>query len=164
MSNAIRLCPSRKQAPSVKWSNIANAAARTLSHMYTLARYREAAPEDCDPCRPIPMNPRRAREQFLTDAKFTRYGRILDEVSCNDSRISAGAVRKSAERVASASPTTSCGRRHCAFAQARHGPSMPGSRIQCLKQSSFGDAGVTYKAPGIDVGAPECDVSAVGCP
>ena len=71
---------------------IANAAVKTLSHMYVLARDWEMAPEDCDPCRSIPMNPRRSRERFLTDAEFTRLGRALDEVSGNGSRISAGAV------------------------------------------------------------------------
>ena len=50
------------------------------------------APEDCDPCRSIPMNPKRRRERFLTDAEFTRLGQVLDEVSGNGSRVSAGAV------------------------------------------------------------------------
>ena len=30
-------------------------------------------PEDCDdPCESIPLNPKRKRERFLTDAEFTR--------------------------------------------------------------------------------------------
>ena len=50
------------------------------------------APEGCDPCRSIPMNPKRKRERFLTDAEFTRLGWVLDEVSSKGSRVSAGAV------------------------------------------------------------------------
>ena len=38
------------------------------------------------------MNPKRSRERFLTDAEFTRLGRVLDEVSGKGSRVSAGAV------------------------------------------------------------------------
>ena len=53
------------------------------------------APEDCDPCRSIPKNPKRRRERFLTDAEFTRLGQVLDEVSGKGSRISAGTWRKS---------------------------------------------------------------------
>ena len=60
--------------------------------MYALARGWGMAPEDCDPCRSIPMNPKRSRERFLTDAEFTRLGRVLDEVSGKGSRVSAGAV------------------------------------------------------------------------
>ena len=38
------------------------------------------------------MNPKRSRERFLTDAEFTRLGKVLDEVSGKGSRVSAGAV------------------------------------------------------------------------
>ena len=61
-------------------------------------RLREAkgwdmVPEDLvDPCQSIPMNPKRRRERFLTDAEFTRLGQVLDEVSGKRSQISAGAI------------------------------------------------------------------------
>ena len=45
-----------------------------------------------DPCQSIPMNPKRKRERFLTDAEFTRLAQVLDEVSGNGSQVSAGAV------------------------------------------------------------------------
>ena len=71
---------------------MANMTVATLTHMYALARGWDLAPEDCDPCRSIPMNPKRRRERFLTDAEFTRLGQVLKEVSSNGSRVSAGAV------------------------------------------------------------------------
>ena len=71
---------------------MANMTVETLTHMYALARGWGMAPEDCDPCRSIPMNPKRSRERFLTDAEFTRLGRVLDEVYGKGSRVSAGAV------------------------------------------------------------------------
>ena len=71
---------------------MANMTVETLTHMYALARGWDMAPEDCDPCRSIPMNPKRRRERFLTDAEFTRLGQVLDEVSGKGSRVSAGAV------------------------------------------------------------------------
>ena len=71
---------------------MANMTVKTLTHMYALARDWGMAPEDCDPCRSIPMNPKRSRERFLTDAEFTRLGQVLDEVSGKGSRVSAGAV------------------------------------------------------------------------
>ena len=71
---------------------MANMTVATLTHMYALARGWDLAPEDCDPCRSIPMNPKRRRERFLTDAEFTRLGQVLKEVSGNGSRVSAGAV------------------------------------------------------------------------
>ena len=72
---------------------MANMTVGTLSHMYALARGWDMAPEDCDdPCEFIPMNPKRKRERFLTDAEFTRLGHVLDEVSGKGSRISAGAI------------------------------------------------------------------------
>ena len=50
---------------------MANMTVETLSHMYALARGWDMAPEDCDdPCEFIPMNPKRKRERFLTDAEF----------------------------------------------------------------------------------------------
>ena len=49
-------------------------------------------PEDHDdPCHSIPMNLRRKRERFLTDADLTRLGQVLDDVSGNGSQVSAGA-------------------------------------------------------------------------
>ncbi len=71
---------------------MANITVETLTHMYALARGWGMAPEDCDPCRSIPMNPKRRRERFLTDAEFTRLGRVLDKASGKASRVSAGAV------------------------------------------------------------------------
>ena len=71
---------------------MANMTVKTLTHMYALARDWGIAPEDCHPCRSIPMNPTRSRERFLTDAEFTRLGQVLDEVSGKGSRVSAGAV------------------------------------------------------------------------
>ena len=71
---------------------MANMTVETLTHMYALARGWGIAPEGCNPCRSIPMNPKRRRERFLTDAEFTRLGQVLDEVSGKGSRVSAGAV------------------------------------------------------------------------
>ena len=71
---------------------MANMTVKTLTHMYALARDWGMAPEDCHPSRSIPMNPKRKLERFLTDAEFTRLGQVLDEVSGNGSRVSAGAV------------------------------------------------------------------------
>ena len=71
---------------------MANMTVETLTHMYALARGWGIAPEGCNPCRSIPMNPKRRRERFLTDAEFTRLGHVLDEVSGKGSRVSAGAV------------------------------------------------------------------------
>ena len=63
---------------------MANMTVATLTHMYALARGRGMAPEDCDPCRSIPMNPKRSRDRFMTHAEFTRLGQVLDEVSGAD--------------------------------------------------------------------------------
>ena len=72
---------------------MANMTVGTLRHMYALAKGWDMAPEDCDdPCEFIPMNPKPKRERFLTDAEFTRLGHVLDEVSGQGSRISAGAI------------------------------------------------------------------------
>ena len=72
---------------------MANMVVETLSHMYALAKGWDMVPEDCDdPCQSIPMNPKRKRERFLTDAEFTRLGRVLDQVSDNGGQISAGTV------------------------------------------------------------------------
>ena len=59
---------------------MANMTVKTLTHMYALARDWGIAPEDSHPCRSIPMNPKRSRARFLTDAEFTRLGQVLDEV------------------------------------------------------------------------------------
>ena len=54
---------------------MANMAVETLSHMYKLARGWDMVPEDWDdPCESIPLNPKRKRERFLTDAEFTKLG------------------------------------------------------------------------------------------
>ena len=67
-----------------------NMAVETLSHMYKLARGWDMVPEDCDdPCESVPLNPKRKRERFLTDAEFTRLGQVLDEVSGNGSQVPA---------------------------------------------------------------------------
>ena len=71
---------------------MANMTAKTLTHMYALARDWGIAPENSHPCRSIPMNPKHSRERFLTDAEFTRLGQVLDEVSGKGSRVSTGAV------------------------------------------------------------------------
>ena len=70
---------------------MANMVVETLTHMFALAKGWGMTPEDCNPCRSIPMNPKRKRERFLTDAEFTRLGRVLDEVSTKGGA-SAGAV------------------------------------------------------------------------
>ena len=72
---------------------MANMVVETLTYMYKLAKGWEMVPEDHDdPCQSIPMNPKRKRERFLTDAEFTRLGQVLDEVSGKGSQVSAGAV------------------------------------------------------------------------
>ena len=72
---------------------MANMVVETLIYMFKLAKGWDMVPEDhVDPCRSIPMNPKRKRERFLTDAEFTRLGQVLDEVSGNGSQVSAGAI------------------------------------------------------------------------
>ena len=67
---------------------MANMVVETLTYMYKLAKGWDLVPEDHeDPCQSIPMNPKRKRERFLTDAEFTRLGQVLDEVSGNDSQV-----------------------------------------------------------------------------
>jgi len=41
-------------------------------------------PEDFNPCRAVEKFPERSRERFLTDAEFTRLGRVLDETVESD--------------------------------------------------------------------------------
>ena len=73
--------------------SMANMVVETLTYVYALAKGWDMAPEDHDdPCQSIPMNPKRKRERFLTDAEFTRLGQVLDESLGKGSRISAGAV------------------------------------------------------------------------
>ena len=57
----------------------ANAAVKTLSHMYALAEAWGAVPEGTNPCGSAVMYPARRRERFLTDREFERLGRALDE-------------------------------------------------------------------------------------
>ena len=57
----------------------ANKCVKVLSHMYRLGEGWGLAPEDFNPCRAIEKYPERSRERFLTDAEFTRLGRVLDE-------------------------------------------------------------------------------------
>ncbi len=72
---------------------MANMAVETLSHMYKLAWGWNVVSEDCDdPCESIPLNPKRTRERFLTDAEFTKLGQVLDEVSGSGSQVSAAAM------------------------------------------------------------------------
>ena len=59
--------------------SMANAAVKTLSHMYAMAEAWGAVPEGSNPCRAVIMYPARRRERFLTDAEFERLGRVLDE-------------------------------------------------------------------------------------
>ena len=60
---------------------IANMAIAILSQMYTLAEGWGMAPEGANPCRSVVKYPARRRERFLTDAEFTRLGRVLDEAA-----------------------------------------------------------------------------------
>ena len=72
---------------------MANMVVETLTYMYKLAKGWDMVPEDLvDPCQSIPMNPKRKRERFVTDAEFTRLGQVLDEVSSNGSQVSTGAI------------------------------------------------------------------------
>ena len=71
---------------------IANIAVDVLTHMFALAKGWGIVAVDCNACQFIPTNPKHMREQFLTDAEFTRRGQVLDEVSGKGSRMSAGAV------------------------------------------------------------------------
>ena len=72
---------------------MANMVVETLTYMFKLAKGWDMVPEDHDdPCQSIPMNPKRKRERFLTDAEFIRLGQVLDEVSGNGSQVSAGAI------------------------------------------------------------------------
>ena len=59
--------------------SMANAAVKTLSHMYAMAEAWGAVPEGTNPCRAVVMYPARRRERFLTDGEFERLGRVLDE-------------------------------------------------------------------------------------
>ena len=87
-SHVLALHESLRETPAM-----ANMVVGTLRQMYTLAGDWEMVPEDFgNPCQAIPMSPERKRERFLTDAEFDRLGQVLDEVSGNGGRISAGAV------------------------------------------------------------------------
>ena len=57
----------------------ANKAIKALLRMYRLAEGWGLVPEGCNPCRSVEKYPERSRERFLTDAEFTRLGRVLDE-------------------------------------------------------------------------------------
>ena len=57
----------------------ANKCVKVLSHMYRLGAGWGMVPEGFNPCRSIEKYPERSRERFLTDAEFTRLGRVLDE-------------------------------------------------------------------------------------
>ena len=57
----------------------ANTVVKTLSHMYRLGAGWRMVPEGCNPCRSVARYPERKRERFLTDAEFTRLGRVLEE-------------------------------------------------------------------------------------
>ena len=87
-SHVLALHESLRETPAM-----ANMVVGTLRQMYTLASDWEMVPEDFgNPCQAIPLNPERKRERFLTDAEFDRLGQVLDKVSGNGGRISAGAV------------------------------------------------------------------------
>ena len=57
----------------------ANKAIKVLSHMYRLGEGWGLVPEGCNPCRSVEKYRERPRERFLTDAEFSRLGRVLDE-------------------------------------------------------------------------------------
>ncbi len=57
----------------------ANKCVKVLSHMYRLGAGWGLVPEDFNSCRAVEKFPERSRERFLTDAEFTRLGRVLDE-------------------------------------------------------------------------------------
>ena len=57
----------------------ANKCVKVLSHMYRLGAGWGLVPEGFNPCRSVEKFPERSRERFLTDAEFTRLGRVLDE-------------------------------------------------------------------------------------
>ena len=59
---------------------IANMVVGTLSLMYRLAEGWGMVPEGCNPCRSVAKYPVRKRERFLTDAEFTRLGKVLEDV------------------------------------------------------------------------------------
>ncbi len=49
---------------------MANMTVKTLTHMFALARTWGMAPGGCDPCRCIPLYPKRKRERFRATARF----------------------------------------------------------------------------------------------
>ena len=57
----------------------ANKCVKVLSHMYRLGAGWGLVPEGFNPCRSVEKYPEQSRERFLTDAEFTRLGRVLDE-------------------------------------------------------------------------------------
>ena len=57
----------------------ANKCVKVLSHMYRLAEGWGLVPEGFNPCRSVEKYAERSRERFLTDAEFTRLGRVLNE-------------------------------------------------------------------------------------
>ena len=57
----------------------ANKCVKVLSHMYRLGAGWGLVPEGFNPCRSVEKYPEHSRERFLTDAEFTRLGRVLDE-------------------------------------------------------------------------------------
>ena len=57
----------------------ANKVVKVLSHMYRLGEGWGLVPAGFNPCRSVEKYPERSRERFLTDAEFTRLGRVLDE-------------------------------------------------------------------------------------
>ena len=61
----------------------ANKCVKVLSHMYRLGAGWGLVPEGFNPCRSVEKYSERSRERFLTDAEFTRLGRVLDEAVDN---------------------------------------------------------------------------------
>ena len=57
----------------------ANKCVKVLSHMYRLGAGWGLVLEGFNPCRSVEKYPERSRERFLTDAEFTRLGRVLDD-------------------------------------------------------------------------------------
>ena len=61
---------------------MANMVVETLGYMHRLAKAWGMVPGDHgDPCQSIPLNPKRKRERFLTDAEFDRLGQSRDSRS-----------------------------------------------------------------------------------
>ena len=59
---------------------LANYVVETLSAMFKRAQAWRMVPAETNPCPGVVRYKRRARERFLTEAEFTRLGRVLNEM------------------------------------------------------------------------------------